>query len=97
MRRNLGLLHFTFLLRAEGSMVAPTLRAFQLDNIQHKQLERINNMTSQFDNSKVNKIDFDGDSRVQWRKANLNGRNYGIYILSCDLSTPTYIDTDCGI
>lgn len=38
-------------------------------------------MASRFDRSEVDKISFDGDSRVQWRKANLNGRNYGAYIL----------------
>ncbi|EEA28647.1 hypothetical protein TMatcc_003003 [Talaromyces marneffei ATCC 18224] len=33
-------------------------------------------MASRFDDFKIDKISFDGDSRVQWRKANLNGRNY---------------------
>lgn len=36
-------------------------------------------MASKADTPKVDKISFDGDSRVQWLKANLNGRNYGIY------------------
>lgn len=39
-------------------------------------------MALKVDNSKVDKISFDGDSRVQWREANLNGRKYGTYNLA---------------
>lgn len=57
-------------------------------------------MASKFDNSKVDKISFDGDSRVQWREANLNGRKYGTYNLAylhplpkanCDNTRSLYI------
>lgn len=95
MRCNLGLLHFTFLFRAEGSTTSDIFHLLH-HTTQKRQAEI---MASRFDDFKIDKISFDGDSRVQWRKANLNGRNYGtLNLLSYNVSpTPSYINTDFDV